>query len=94
MTSGRGVLGAIAAKFPATLFTEMDSDMAQDVTTPRSGLMTRKGSMVSQMVGKPQGIDPEPALQASPITVLVALAPDLPLPPVLLAAGDGDLTIS
>lgn len=92
--SGRGVLKAIAAWFPATLFTEMDSDMAQDVTLPRSGSMARKGSFISQLVGKTLGTDPEPALQASPITILGDLAPDVTLPPVLLAAGEDDRTIS
>ena len=92
--SRRGNLRAIAAWYPATLFTEMDTDMAQDGTEARGGLIARKGSMISRLVGTAVGVDAGPALAASPVTLLDQVAQDVALPPVLLAAGDKDDTIS
>lgn len=92
--SGRTALKAIAAWFPATLFTEMDADMALDVPVPASEAMTRRGSMISRLIGTPLGRDAQPALQASPVTLLAAIPESQPLPPFLLAAGADDRTIS
>lgn len=90
----RGTLKAIAAWFPATLFPEMDNDMSMDFQVPQGQLMARKGSMISKLVGVAVGMDPTPALRASPVTLLGELPQDVALPPFLLAAGQDDTTIS
>jgi acetyl esterase/lipase len=91
---GAAGLRAVAAWYPATQFDQMDSDMGQEVPVPRAQSMARKGSMISRLVGKAVGGDPAPALRASPLTVLAGVPPDQALPPVLLAAGAEDRTIS
>ena len=92
--SGRGVLKAIAAWYPATLFPEMDNDMAQDFPVLKSEAMSGPSSMISRLLGQSMAEDPEAALEASPIAILSRLPIDLALPPVLLAAGTNDKTIS
>lgn len=92
--SGRNILKAVAAWYPATLFTEMDSDMEKDQPVPQSELMARKGSMISRLVGEPLGKNPENALEASPISLLAKIPADQLLPPFLVAAGADDRTIS
>ena len=92
--SGRGAVKAIAAWFPATLFTEMDHDMALDHPLTPAESMAAKKSMISRLVGTAEGTDPAPSLQASPVTILGAIPQDQKLPPFLLAAGQDDTTIS